>query len=94
MPRSFDEATFFHATGLDLQSLIARHIGKDSEQQIFEWIALVLGKQYFIGAGGVTYIHTLRGWHQYVRDKGWNPGAMVVEEDRTSDEQGQPPSDS
>ena len=70
MQRSFDEAKFFEATGLDLQRLISRHIGKDSEQQIFEWIALVLGKEYFIGAGGSVYIHTLKGWHQHLLDSG------------------------
>lgn len=93
MQRSFDEARFFEATGLDLQRLIGRHLGKDSEQQIFEWIALVLGREYFIGSGGRVYIHTLSGWHQYVRDQGWNPGAMVVATDTTSAEPPQPPSD-
>jgi hypothetical protein len=78
MPRSFDEEKFFRATGLDLQRLIQRHVGKESESQIFEWIGMVLGREYFT-AGGSAYINTLKGWGEYLKDQGWRLKAAEAE---------------
>lgn len=64
--QSEDERIFRAATGVDLNALVERHMGKESQDQVFEWITSVLGHEYFEFTPGSFAIHTLKGWAQYV----------------------------
>lgn len=85
MNRSLDERKFFEATGLDLNRLVARHLGKESESQIFEWIGIVLGHQYFEAPAGSMCINTLEGWYQYLKDSGLHEAFKEVAGGKISD---------